>query len=84
MRDFSRKPVKACALASRSSSKASVVRMQPPGTILASLRAYPVGWKRGGWRGLGHAANTGVVDWLLACPGKGFFVSIVSESTDSL
>lgn len=28
--------------------------------------------------------NEGVVDWLLACPEKGFFVSIESESTDSL
>ncbi|HUF23716.1 MAG TPA: AbrB/MazE/SpoVT family DNA-binding domain-containing protein [Vicinamibacterales bacterium] len=28
--------------------------------------------------------NTGVVDWLLACPGKGFFVPIESESTDTL
>jgi AbrB family looped-hinge helix DNA binding protein len=29
-------------------------------------------------------ANEGVVDWLLACPEKGFFVPIDSESTDSL
>jgi AbrB family looped-hinge helix DNA binding protein len=28
--------------------------------------------------------NEGVVDWLLACPEKGFFVPIDSESTDSL
>ena len=28
--------------------------------------------------------NEGVVDWLLACPEKGFFVSIESESTDAL
>jgi len=28
--------------------------------------------------------NQGVVDWLLACPGKGYFVPIESESTDSL
>jgi AbrB family looped-hinge helix DNA binding protein len=28
--------------------------------------------------------NEGVVDWLLACPSKGFFVSIESESTDVL
>ena len=28
--------------------------------------------------------NQGVVDWLLACPQKGFFVSIESESTDVL
>ena len=28
--------------------------------------------------------NEGVVDWLLACPEKGFFVRIESESTDTL
>ena len=28
--------------------------------------------------------NQGVMDWLLACPEKGFFVSIESETTDSL
>jgi hypothetical protein len=28
--------------------------------------------------------NEGVVDWLLACPEKGFFVPIASESTDTL
>ena len=28
--------------------------------------------------------NDGVVEWLLACPEKGFFVSIKSESTDAL
>jgi AbrB family looped-hinge helix DNA binding protein len=28
--------------------------------------------------------NEGVVDWLLACPEKGFFVPVESESTDSL
>jgi AbrB family looped-hinge helix DNA binding protein len=28
--------------------------------------------------------NQGVVRWLLACPEKGFFVPIESESTDSL
>ena len=29
-------------------------------------------------------ANQGVIDWLLACPVKGFFVPIESESTDTL
>lgn len=29
-------------------------------------------------------ANEGVVDWLLACPEKGFFAPIESESTDAL
>lgn len=28
--------------------------------------------------------NEGAVDWLLACPDKGYFVPISSESTDSL
>jgi AbrB family looped-hinge helix DNA binding protein len=28
--------------------------------------------------------NEGVVDWLLACPEKDFFVVIDSESTDTL
>ena len=28
--------------------------------------------------------NDGVVDWLLACPSKGFFTPIESESTDAL
>jgi AbrB family looped-hinge helix DNA binding protein len=30
------------------------------------------------------APNEGVVDWLLSCPEKGFFVAVESESTDSL
>ena len=29
-------------------------------------------------------SNAGVVDWLLSCPEKGWFVPVVSESTDSL
>lgn len=28
--------------------------------------------------------NDGAVDWLLACPERGFFVRVESESTDSL
>ena len=28
--------------------------------------------------------NQGVLDWLLACPEKGYFVPIESESTDTL
>jgi AbrB family looped-hinge helix DNA binding protein len=28
--------------------------------------------------------NEGVIDWLLACPVKDFFVPIESESTDTL
>ncbi|MCX6909147.1 MAG: AbrB/MazE/SpoVT family DNA-binding domain-containing protein [Verrucomicrobia bacterium] len=28
--------------------------------------------------------NEGLVDWLLSCPGKGFFVPVASESTDTL
>jgi AbrB family looped-hinge helix DNA binding protein len=30
------------------------------------------------------APNEGVLDWLLACPEKGFFVPIESDSTDTL
>jgi len=30
------------------------------------------------------AANEGLVDWLLSCPEKDFFVPVESESTDSL
>ena len=30
------------------------------------------------------ASSDGVVDWLLACPSKGYFVPIASESTDTL
>ncbi len=30
------------------------------------------------------APNEGVVDWLLACPEKGYFAPIESESTDEL
>lgn len=29
-------------------------------------------------------AHPGLVDWLLACPEKGFFVPVASESTDAL
>jgi len=28
--------------------------------------------------------NEGLVDWLMACPEKGYFVPIESESTDTL
>jgi AbrB family looped-hinge helix DNA binding protein len=30
------------------------------------------------------ASNEGLVDWLLACPEKGYFVAVDSESTDTL
>jgi AbrB family looped-hinge helix DNA binding protein len=30
------------------------------------------------------SASSGVAQWLLACPEKGYFVPLVSESTDSL
>jgi bifunctional DNA-binding transcriptional regulator/antitoxin component of YhaV-PrlF toxin-antitoxin module len=30
------------------------------------------------------ARNEGALDWLLACPEKGFFAPIESESTDTL
>jgi AbrB family looped-hinge helix DNA binding protein len=29
-------------------------------------------------------ANQGLIDWLLACPEKGYLVPIASESTDTL
>jgi AbrB family looped-hinge helix DNA binding protein len=41
---------------------------------------------RGDYRLVRRASipNQGVVDWLLACPEKGFFVPIESDSTDTL
>lgn len=35
-------------------------------------------------RRIASAPNEGLVDWLLACPQKGYFVRIESESTDTL
>lgn|SRR5579864_4912906 len=35
-------------------------------------------------RRLSPPLNQGLLDWLLACPEKGFFVPIESESTDTL
>jgi AbrB family looped-hinge helix DNA binding protein len=35
-------------------------------------------------RRLSPPPNQGLLDWLLACPEKGFFVPIESESTDTL
>ena len=29
-------------------------------------------------------SRSGIVDWLLACPAKGYFVPVESESTDTL
>jgi hypothetical protein len=42
--------------------------------------------ERGEYRLVRRAAppNEGVIDWLLACPQKDFFVRIDSESTDTL
>ena len=31
-----------------------------------------------------HRPNEGLVEWLLACPEKGFFVPLESESTETL
>lgn len=44
------------------------------------------GLDRGEYRLTRRAArpNEGAVEWLLACPGKGFFVPIASDSTDTL
>jgi AbrB family looped-hinge helix DNA binding protein len=41
---------------------------------------------RGEYRLVRRAAppNEGLVDWLLQCPEKGFFVPVDSESTDTL
>ncbi len=41
---------------------------------------------RGEYRLVRHEPppNQGLVDWLLACPERGFFVPIQSESTDTL
>ena len=41
---------------------------------------------RGEYRLVRRAAppNEGVIEWLLACPQKGFFVPVDSESTDAL
>ena len=41
---------------------------------------------RGDYRLIRRVApqNEGAIDWLLACPQKGFFVPIDSESTDIL
>ena len=41
---------------------------------------------RGDYRLVRRASrpNEGVVDWLLACPERGLFVPVDSESTDSL
>jgi AbrB family looped-hinge helix DNA binding protein len=35
-------------------------------------------------RRLSPPPNEGLVDWLLACPEKGYFVPIESESTETL
>lgn len=41
---------------------------------------------RGEYRLVRRRAGTsmGVVEWLQACPNKGYFVAIASESTDTL
>lgn len=41
---------------------------------------------RGDYRLVRRTARTseGAVDWLLACPEKGFFVAVDSESTEAL
>ena len=67
--------------------------VQAIGTAVADLTALAVAGQefeiervnRGEYRLVRRAAtNDGVVDWLLACPAKGFFVPIESESTDTL
>ena len=41
---------------------------------------------RGDYRLVRRAAppNQGAIDWLLSCPQKGYFISVESESTDTL
>lgn len=39
---------------------------------------------RGEYRLRRSRPNDGLVEWLLACPGKGYFVRIESESTETL
>jgi AbrB family looped-hinge helix DNA binding protein len=39
---------------------------------------------RGDYRLTRVTTSAGVVDWLFACPVKGYFVAVDSESTDSL
>jgi AbrB family looped-hinge helix DNA binding protein len=41
---------------------------------------------RGEYRLIRRAArpNDGAIEWLLACPEKGYFVPVESESTDTL
>lgn len=51
-----------------------------PGTTLEVERLGPGQYRLTRVGGSG----TGLVDWLLSCPEKGFFVPIESESTDSL
>jgi AbrB family looped-hinge helix DNA binding protein len=36
------------------------------------------------FRAVERPPNEGMVDWLLSCPEKGFFVAVESESTDTL
>ena len=42
--------------------------------------------RRGEYRLVRRATrpNAGLVDWLLACPEKGFFVPVESEPTDTI
>jgi hypothetical protein len=65
-------------LASRSKYRAQVVRVRssphdvdPMRPSASSIRRTP-------------PPNGGIVDWLLGCPEKGFFVPVESESTDEL
>ena len=61
------------------------VAFRKPGPIEAGQQFEVEGLDRGDYRLVRHTArpNEGVVDWLLACPEKGFFVPIESESADT-
>jgi len=60
--------------------------------VLKTFRALP--WSEGKFERLNAGEyrlvrlapppNEGVVDWLLDCPEKGYFVPIESDSTDTL
>lgn len=53
-----------------------------PGEQFEIVRVNPDEYRLSRKNGKKRAA--GIVDWLLACPEKGYFVPIESESTDAL
>jgi predicted RNase H-like HicB family nuclease len=53
-------------------------RMLPDGSIVFELTSHRQEFVTFG------ATNKGLVDWLLACPEKDFFVPVESDSTDAV